>query len=194
MNKSRDKSMTIEETSFVDNVKNLPVTHIGGQKVFNDFPKLKNHLFGDIIMIIELYNSYIKLYEKIIDLESLKEDVILSEIDFSKFIQLLIDDKNSEKNFKYFLSIIETLLRIIMNNDKSVLSFYYKEKIEINRLTIQDLCRIILQIDRKAGLGDDDEEDFDEEAEKNLKVIADNKKLSNNFTIFLYSAEKVSKI
>ena len=125
----------------------LAKERIGGENVFAEHSTLSNDSFGDIIMIVELYNTYIKLYSQILDEKSVNEDVKLTEINYERFIDCVKDDENTETNYKYFVSIVETILRIFINNDRR----FVKTRdsfAQINSFSLQDLCRVVLQLDK----------------------------------------------
>jgi len=152
---------------------------IGGELAFRECnPKISNNIFGDLIMVIELYNTYVKLYGQIMDHESLQEDVKVTKIDYDKLIECL--NENESSSFSYFVSIIETMLRMIVNNDKSFVVNNFSEKIKINNFSIQDVCRAVLQLDKKiASLEDNLEE-----------ARSDGQKLTSIFDLFLYQTDK----
>ena len=149
------------------------VTTIGGVLAFDEYPKIDNNYFGDLIMVIELYNTYLKLYEQIMDHKSLQEDVKVSKIDYEKLMECL----NDESSNSYFHSIIETILRMIVN-DKSF-SANFTEKIKINNFTIQEVCRVVLQTDRKMSSSTEENESG------NSKSI---------FDLFLYPKDQIGII
>ena len=123
------------------------VSVIGGKSVFENGQR--NYLFGDMIMSIELYNTYVKLYGQIMDERSLQEDVKLPKIEIEKMLSCLNEVDSSTDSYKYFLSIIETMLRMIVNNEKNFVANNFSEKIKFNSFTIQDICRVVIQNDLK---------------------------------------------
>ena len=157
---------------------------IGGEDVFAEHPTLSNDLFGDLIMTIELYNTHMRLLEELLDEENFKEDVKLTKIDYDKLMECLKDDENSEDNFNYFISIIETLLRVLMSSDKNIIKKNINSISQINKFNRQDLCRIALQIDRKLC----DSYNLNTES---LHPIYDLKVISNTMDVLMYDDTKV---
>ena len=180
MNKSYEKKPKEDNEEILIEEQTSIVPKIGGNDVFNEFPKLQNNVFGDVVMIIESYNAYIKLYGQIKSDDILLEDIKLPKIEYDKFIQMLNDEENKEENHKYYLSIVETLLRVIMNNDKYMLSNNFSEKFKINDFSMQDLCRVILQLNTKTNVVEDIE----------MEGVSD-RNIKSTFDLFLYQEDKV---
>lgn len=144
-NKFFENLMNRKSVDNSENTTHTPVKAvIGGHEVFDEKAQLSNAQFGDVIMIIELYNGYLKLYEKIMDHESIAEDIKLSKIEYDKFIDMLYNT-NDEANKKYLFSIIETLIKIILNNDKMNGSRKILDHVKLNKFNLQDITRVLLQ-------------------------------------------------
>ena len=157
---------------------------IGGENVFSEHPTLSNSIFGDLIMTIEFYNTHMILLKELMGEADFKEDVKLAKIDYDKLIECLKDDKNGEENFKYFILIIDTLLRLFINGDKNILKRNFSSIAQINNFNRQELCRIAIQINRKLC----DSHDLNTE---NLHQIQNVKAISNALSIFMYHDERV---
>lgn len=170
---------------------------IGGKLIYKD-TQIDNSLFGDIIAIIECFNNYATIFDKTQsnekNYELISNEMIVKEIHYDELVDTLLTEKldfkldSKGQTTNYCLKIIETLLKLILHNEKNNLKkfiffnlnfkrFISSYKIESNKeytkfksliekdgqiafkfdpLNVQDLCRIVLQIESLANLLDDD--------------------------------------
>jgi hypothetical protein len=131
-----------------ENTERRPVD-IGGHSVYED--DVISEQFGSIVAITESYNCYIKLYETLMDEVSIDEDVKFSRIDFYQFVEEL-----RANDFGTLYKIIETLLRIILNDEECFKKLYmfnvnlarsYASSRILNKFTMQEFCRVVVQFD-----------------------------------------------
>jgi hypothetical protein len=128
---------------------------IAGHLLFSDkHGGLPNGSFGDIMSIIESYNCYLKLYETIMgdDWVQSGHRIKLSTIDYNLFVDELLANKTD-----LFYDIVETLLSIILDDEDyfnkchmfnvNVAKAYKANNRILNRLTMQEFCRVVIQLD-----------------------------------------------
>lgn len=124
INNDNNNTPTVEEkpTSSTSTYKKTPslteTIREHGRLALSD-TKLDNKLFGDIALIVELYNLVVPLYQNFRSDDDEKVEIKIVRLEFEHFVKMLSDDVEGGLDGKnYFLEVLQTLLKIFINFEK----------------------------------------------------------------------------
>jgi len=159
--KSADKTQKLLKP-FIDKE-----TQLGGRLVYDDDKFFRNEQFGELVNIVELYNNYLALYQ----LQSPEDNSIkLDKIEFGKFTEALLHDGFCLNSDSYLLKIFETLVLLIIRNNplyskytmiRFVFTFKKFADEHYDPMSMQEICRVLFNIDSQTEGGHDEEANED---------------------------------